>query len=236
MRRSVSFTAPAGKVTALVGLSGAGKSTIAGLNLRSHDIQGGQILIGGVDIRDMAVDQLMQTIAVVFQQTFLFSDTVEANLRLAKPQASQDELIEACRTAQAHDFIQALPDGYATRIGAQGRMLSGGERQRLAIARAILKDAPVILLDEATAATDLENEATIHAAMSALSRGRTLIVIAHRLHTIRHADQILVVDGGRIVECGDHAGLSAGAGAYARLWRDYRSGDEDPQMTRRRHG
>ncbi|WP_200689039.1 ABC transporter ATP-binding protein [Paracoccus caeni] len=232
----VSFTAPAGEVTALVGPSGAGKSTIAGLILRTHDIQDGQILIGGVDIRDMAVDQLMQTVAVVFQQTFLFSDTVEANLRLAKPQATEAELIAACRAAQAHDFIQALPEGYATRIGAQGRMLSGGERQRLAIARAILKDAPVILLDEATAATDLENEAAIHAAMSALARGRTLIVIAHRLHTIRHADQILVVEGGRIVERGDHASLSAGTGAYARLWRDYRSDDEDPQLTQRRHG
>lgn len=217
----VSFTAQAGQVTALVGPSGAGKSTIAGLIPRMHDVTQGSIRIGGVDIRDMALAQLMQTVAIVFQHSFLFSDTVEANLRLARPEATPDELVAACRAARAHDFIMALPLGYATPIGACGRNLSGGERQRLAIARAMLKDAPVIVLDEATAFADLENEAAIQAAILDLARGRTLIVIAHRLQTIRDADRIVVVDRGRIAETGNHAALIARRGVYARLWADY---------------
>ncbi len=217
----ISFTAKTGEVTALVGPSGSGKSTIASLVARFHDVGSGKVTVCGVDVRDMAIGQLMNTIAFVFQDTFLFSDTIAANIRFGKRDASDAEIEVAARAACAHDFIMALPHGYQTHLGEHGHSLSGGERQRLAIARAILKDAPVIILDEATAFADPDNEAAIQDAIAALTAGRTLIVVAHRLNTIAAADRILVVDGGRIVESGRHDGLVAKGGHYARLWGDY---------------
>ncbi|MBX3482470.1 ABC transporter ATP-binding protein [Phenylobacterium sp.] len=217
----VSFTARAGEVTALVGPSGSGKTTIAGLVARFRDVRQGRVTIGGMDVREIGLDQLMDTVAFVFQDTFLFSDTIAANIRFGAPAATDAEVEAAARAARAHEFISALPDGYATHLGEQGRSLSGGERQRLAIARAILKDAPIVVLDEATAFADPDNEAAIQDAIGALTAGRTLVVVAHRLHTVAAADQILVVDGGRIVERGRHDDLVATGGLYARLWRDY---------------
>ncbi|EYR78371.1 iron import ATP-binding/permease protein IrtA [Shinella sp. DD12] len=230
--RDVGFRARAGTVTAIVGLSGAGKSTIASLIPRFWDVQSGGIAIGGVDVRDIGLDQLMDTVAFVFQSTFLFSDTIAANIRFGKPDATDEEVEAAARSAQAHDFISGLPESYATCIGGAGVALSGGERQRIAIARAILKDAPIIVLDEATAFADPDNEAAIQQALSVLSAGRTLIVVAHRLHTIAGADQILVVDAGRIVERGRHEDLVAGGGLYSRLWDDYTRGQAGLQPQR----
>ncbi|WEK02987.1 MAG: ABC transporter ATP-binding protein [Candidatus Devosia phytovorans] len=217
----VSFTARAGEVTALVGPSGSGKSTIASLVPRFWDVREGRVTLGGVDVRDIGLEQLMDDVAFVFQNTFLFSDTIAANIRFGNPDASLEEVMAAASAARAHDFIMALPQGYDTPLGEQGKSLSGGERQRLAIARAILKNAPVIVLDEATAFADPDNEAAIQDAIGALTAGKTLIVVAHRLHTIRDAGQILVVDGGRIVERGRHDELVASGGLYARLWQDY---------------
>ncbi|MFT4252462.1 MAG: ATP-binding cassette domain-containing protein, partial [Caulobacter sp.] len=217
----IGFVARTGEATALVGPSGSGKSTIANLVPRFRDVREGKVTIGGVDVRDIGLDQLMETVAFVFQDTFLFSDTIGANIRFGKPDASDAEVEAAARAARAHDFIAALPQGYDTPLGEQGRTLSGGERQRIAIARAILKDAPVVVLDEATAFADPDNETAIQEAIGALTRGRTLLLVAHRLHTVMNADQILVVDQGRIVERGTHAGLLAEKGLYARLWEDY---------------
>ena len=218
--QGIDLVARTGSVTALVGPSGGGKTTLASLVARFHDVQAGRVTIGGFDVRDLGLDQLMETVSFVFQDTFLFSDTIAANIRMGRPNASDEQVAIAARAAQADDFIRALPDGYDTKLGAEGRTLSGGERQRLAIARAILKDAPVVVLDEATAFADPDNESAIQAALVALSEGRTLIMIAHRLHTIQYADQILVMDGGRIVERGDHSALLEADGHYARLWHD----------------
>ncbi|MGH3940188.1 MAG: ABC transporter ATP-binding protein [Pseudonocardiaceae bacterium] len=180
----LSLLARAGEITALVGPSGAGKTTIARLIPRFWDVGSGAVLVGGVDVRDMAVDQLMEQVAFVFQDTFLFHDTVAANIRLGRPDAGDDEVLAAARAAQAEEFISALPSGFQTVLGAKGVALSGGERQRIAIARAILKDAPIVVLDEATAFTDPENEAAVQKAIGALTAGRTLIVVAHRLATV----------------------------------------------------
>lgn len=219
--REISFTAKTGEVTALIGPSGSGKSTIASLIPRFHDVQHGRITIGGIDVRDMRLEQLMDTVAFVFQDTFLFSETIAANIRFGRAGASDAEVAAAATAARANDFILALPNGYQTVIGASGHRLSGGERQRIAIARAILKDAPVIILDEATAFADPENEALIQDALGALSKGRTLVMVAHRLHTTRFAEQILVVADGSIAECGRHDDLLARNGRYTRLWNDY---------------
>ncbi|MBL3564820.1 ABC transporter ATP-binding protein [Rhodovulum sulfidophilum] len=217
----ISFTAAAGEVTALVGPSGSGKSTAASLIPRLYDVDSGRVTLGGVDIREIGLDQLMEETAFVFQQTFLFSGTIAENIRFGKPGATASELYAAAKAARAHDFILALPEGYETRLGEGGASLSGGERQRIAIARAILKDAPVIVLDEATAFADPDSEAAIQEALSALSRGRTLIVVAHRLHTVMGAGRIVVLDKGRVAETGRHDDLVAKGGLYARLWDDY---------------
>lgn len=217
----IGFTARAGCMTALVGPSGSGKSTVAALIPRLHDVAAGRITLGGVDVRDMGLDQLMEETAFVFQHTVLFSGTIAENIRFGKADASDTEVEAAARAACVHDFVMALPDGYATRLGEGGASLSGGERQRIAIARAMLKDAPVVILDEATAFADPDNEAAIQAAIAALARGRTLIVVAHRLHTVMAADQIIVLEEGRVAETGQHAALLERGGLYARLWADY---------------
>jgi ATP-binding cassette, subfamily B, bacterial IrtA/YbtP len=217
----VTFTAEEGKVTALVGASGSGKSTAASLIARFDDVLDGHITIGGVDIREMAVEQLMGEICFVFQDVFLFDDTIAANIAFGKTGASRAEIVAAARAAQADGFVSALPDGYDTWLGAGGVRLSGGERQRIAIARAMLKAAPVVVLDEATAFADAAGEAAIQIALAALARGRTLIVVAHRLHTIASADRIVVLSAGRVVEQGDHTALLARNGVYAKLWVDW---------------
>lgn len=217
----VSFTAPAGGITALVGPSGSGKTTIARLVARFWDVDSGAVRIGGVDVRDIPLTQLMATVAFVFQETFLFADTIEANLRVARPDATVEELESAARAAHAHDFISNLPDGYQTAVGERGSLLSGGQRQRLAIARALLADAPVLVLDEATAFADPESEAAIQAGLGNLVAGRTVLMIAHRLSTIVGADQIIVVDGGRIAERGTHHELVGAESLYRRLWDDF---------------
>lgn len=217
----VSFRAEPGTLTALVGPSGAGKSTIASLVARFWDVEEGAVLVGGVDVRAMSNATLTRHVSVVFQDTFLFDDTVAGNLRVARADATDAELEAACRAARAHDFVSALPQGYDTPVGEHGARLSGGERQRLTIARAILADTPVVVLDEATAFTDPENEAAIQEAIASLVEGKTVLVIAHRLSTVVDADRILVVDGGRVVEEGRHDDLVAAGGTYARLWDDY---------------
>ena len=217
----ISFVAPAGSVTALVGPSGAGKTTVARLIPRFWDVTGGRILLGGVDIRDLGSDRLMNQVAFVFQETFLFADTIAANIRIGSPDADMDAVIAAAKAAQAHDFIMALPHGYETQAGERGVFLSGGQRQRITIARALLQDRPILVLDEATAFTDPENEIALIAALSELMRGRTVIMVAHRLPTICDADQILVFDRGQIVERGRHDALVAQNGLYARLWHTY---------------
>ena len=217
----VGFTVPEGTVTALVGPSGAGKSTVARLIPRFWDVRRGTVRIGGVDVRDMAPETLMRNVSFVFQDTFLFHDTIAANIRMARPAASMEEVEAAARAAQAHEFIAELPQGYETRAGERGARLSGGQRQRITIARAILQDCPVVVLDEATAFADPENEAALIAALANLMKGRTVIIIAHRLSTIRDADQIVVLDYGRVVESGRHGDLAAAGGVYARLWDSY---------------
>lgn len=219
--RDVSLVAKAGTITALVGPSGSGKTTIARLVPRFFDPDDGEVRLGGVPLARLPENQLQAAVAFVFQDTFLFDDTVAANLRAGRPDATDGEVEAAARLARAHEFVTALPEGYATRVGEAGARLSGGERQRLAIARAILKDAPVVVLDEATAFADPDNEAAIQDAVASLAAGRTVIMIAHRLSTVAGADQILVVDGGRIVERGRHHELLAARGRYARLWHDF---------------
>ncbi|MEM7326549.1 MAG: ABC transporter ATP-binding protein [Actinomycetota bacterium] len=218
----VNITIPAGTVTALVGRSGAGKSTVAQLIPRFWDVDAGEILIGGVDVRDMTSDQLMSSVSFVFQTPFLLSDTIAANIRLGRPDATDAEVVAAATAAQAHEFIlDELPNGYDAVVGERGSSLSGGQRQRITIARAILQDSPIIVLDEATAFADPDNEAKIHRALAELARGRTLIVVAHRLSTITDAHQIVVLDDGRIVESGTHQQLVTGGGDYARLWSHF---------------
>ena len=208
-------------MTALVGPSGAGKTTAARLIPRFWDVSAGSIRIGGVDVREMQPDVLMRHVAFVFQDTFLFADTIANNIRLGAEGAAMSEVVAAARAAQAHDFIERLPQGYDTLAGERGVFLSGGQRQRITIARAILQNRPVLVLDEATAFADPENEAALVAALSILMRGKTVLMVAHRLSTIRDADQILVFDQGRLAERGSHDELAAQGGVYARLWRNY---------------
>lgn len=210
----ISFAMPPRTMTALVGPSGGGKSTIANLLARFWDVGTGCVKIRGVDIRDVPLAELMDQISMAFQRVYLFQDTIYNNIAMGRPDASEKEIIQAAKKARCYDFVTALPDGFQTIVGEGGATLSGGERQRIAIARCILKDAPIVILDEATASVDVDNERYIQEAISELVRGKTLLVIAHRLHTIRDADQILVVAGGRIAQCGDHASLSDQPGIY----------------------
>lgn len=217
----ISFTAPAGGLTALVGPSGSGKSTVARLLPRLYEYESGQIQVGGLGIRDWPLDELLARIAIVFQEVYLFHGSVRDNLLLARPGASGADMIAAARAARAHDFIMALPQGYDTQLGDRGARLSGGERQRLSIARALLKNAPILVLDEATSYADAENEVLMQEAMAALCQGRTVLMIAHRLHTIMHADHIVVLDHGRIAGQGTHAALLRECPLYHQLWLDH---------------
>jgi ATP-binding cassette subfamily B protein len=217
----VSFTAEQGAVTALVGPSGSGKSTIAHLIPRFYDAQSGAVKIGGVDIRDMAGDYLMSIVSFVFQDVFLFKQSIMDNILVGNRNAAREEVIAAAKAAQCHEFIEKLPRGYDTVIGAKNIHLSGGERQRIVIARAILKNAPIIVLDEATAFADPENEQKIQKAFEELMKDKTVIIIAHRLSTVRGADKILVIDGGKLVEQGGHGDLEKAGGRYSRMWEQY---------------
>ena len=203
--------------TAIVGPSGSGKTTLCNLIARFWDVNGGRVSIGGHDVKDYTLDSLMANISMVFQNVYLFNDTIENNIKFGKPNATHDEVVAAAKKACCDDFIDALPDGYNTVVGEGGATLSGGEKQRLSIARAMLKDAPIVIFDEATANVDPENEDRLQAAIEALTRDKTIIMIAHRLKTVRHADQIVVLDGGRIVQRGTHDELLAQKGIYSDL-------------------
>ena len=215
----VTFTVPPGSTTAVVGPSGAGKSTILSLVLRFYDVTGGSVAFNGTDIRRYALRALQDQIGVVFQDTYLFYGTIAENIKMARPDATDEEVQEAAMAANAHDFIMAFPDGYETIVGERGVTLSGGERQRISIARAILKDAPVLLLDEATSSVDAESEALIQGALSELTKQRTTIIVAHRLSTVRGADNIIVLNDGMVAEQGTHSELMAADGVYRSLIR-----------------
>ena len=217
----VSFTAEPGQTVALVGPSGGGKTTAASLIPRFWDATSGTVEVGGVDVTRIDPHVLMDQVAFVFQNNRLFKTSILENVRVARPEATREQVLAALTAAQCGDILEKLPDGMDTQIGAEGTYLSGGEQQRIALARAILKDAPIIVLDEATAFADPENEVLIQKAFAALTRGRTVIMIAHRLSTVVGADKILVLEAGRIAEQGTHAALTAAGGLYARMWADY---------------
>jgi subfamily B ATP-binding cassette protein MsbA len=217
--QDVSFTIKQGEIIALVGPSGSGKSTLVDLLPRFYDVTGGSIRLDGRDLRDVSIDSLRSLIGVVTQETILFNDSVRNNIAYGQPEVSQHQLEEAARAANAHDFIARLPQGYDTTIGDRGVKLSGGERQRLSLARAILKNPPILILDEATSSLDTESELLVQEAIEHLMKGRTSIVIAHRLSTVQHADKIVVIEGGRVRETGQHAELlQEGGSLYKRLY------------------
>jgi ATP-binding cassette subfamily B protein len=233
--RGISFTVPAGKTVAVVGPSGAGKSTLSRLLFRFYDIQRGAILIDGQDLRSVTQESLRAAVGMVPQDTVLFNDTIAYNIRYGRPEASEEEIREAARLAQIADFIEGLPQGYATMVGERGLKLSGGEKQRVAIARTILKAPPILILDEATSALDTHTEREIQAALDLVSRGRTTLVIAHRLSTVVTADEIIVLKDGRIAERGSHAALLAAGGLYAEMWRRQQEATEAEERLRRAH-
>jgi len=218
--KGISFNIPERKFVALVGSSGSGKTTIARLLARFWDIQQGEISIGGVPITSMTQEHLLSKISMVFQDVYLFKDTIAENIRIGKPDANDDEIYAAAKAAACHDFIMSLPDGYNTMVGEGGSTLSGGEKQRISIARAILSDAPIVFLDEATASLDPENELLIQQAIDELVKNKTVLVIAHRLQSVMNADDIIVLDKGRIVEEGTHKELLEKNGRYAELWKE----------------
>jgi ATP-binding cassette subfamily B protein len=213
----ISLNIPEHTTTAIVGSSGGGKTTLTSLLSRFWDVDEGKVTLDGRDVRDYSMDALMQNYSFVFQRVYLFADTIANNIRFGQPDAPMEKVIAAAKKACCHDFITALPDGYDTVIGEGGASLSGGEKQRISIARCILKDAPIVILDEATASVDADNERAIQEAISELCRNKTLLVIAHRLKTIRDADRILVINDGEIVESGDHAQLMEMDGMYAHM-------------------
>ena len=210
----MSLRIPEKTTTAFVGPSGGGKTTLCHLMARFWDVQEGEVLLGGKNVKDYSFDSLMKNFSFVFQNVYLFEDTIANNIRFGEPEASMARVIEAAKKAKCHDFIMSLPNGYETIIGEGGASLSGGEKQRISIARAIMKDAPIIILDEATANVDPENETELTAAIEALTKEKTIIMIAHRLKTVRHADQIFVIDNGHIAEKGTHDDLMKQEGIY----------------------
>lgn len=218
--KGISFAIPERKFVALVGASGSGKTTVARLLARFWDISSGEISIGGVPITNMTQEHLLSKISMVFQNVYLFKDTITENIRLGRPDATQEEIIAAAKSAACHDFITALPYGYNTMVGEGGSTLSGGEKQRISIARAILSDAPIVFLDEATASLDPENEVLIQRAIDVLVQNKTVLVIAHRLQSVMNADEIIVLDDGRIIEEGTHSDLLRQGGRYAALWKN----------------
>ncbi len=221
--KDVSFSVPQNTTTALVGLSGSGKTTITNLVARFWDVTSGEVRIGDKDIKEVDYDNLLQNISFVFQNVFLFDDTVLDNIRIGRPSATREEVIEVAKKARCHDFIMGMSNGYDTVIGEEGTKLSGGEKQRISIARALIKNAPIVLLDEVTANVDVENEIQIQAALSELLTNKTVIMIAHKLSTIKDVDQILVIDDGQVCESGTHEKLLSQNGIYAKLWTLQRS-------------
>jgi ATP-binding cassette subfamily B protein len=230
----VSFEARPGQVVALVGTTGSGKTSVVNLIPRFYDPTAGRVLVDGIDIRDVTLASLRAQVGIVLQDTTLFATTVRENLRFGRPDAGEAEVAEAAAAAQAHDFIAALPQGYDTVVGEKGDTLSGGQKQRIAIARALLQDPRILILDDATASVDTETEQLIRKALDRLMKGRTTFVIAHRIATIRRADQILVLDGGRIVGRGTHAGLLESCGVYVDITnRQLRPGEAAPRAAER---
>ena len=228
--RGITFRAEPGQLVALVGPSGAGKTTISQLPTRMYDVRAGSVSVGGVDVRDTTLAQLRDTIGVVTQDAHLFHDTIRTNLGYAKPGATDAEMVDALKQAQVWDLVASLPDGLDTVVGDRGYRLSGGEKQRLAIARLLLKAPSIVVLDEATAHLDSESEAAVQRALKHALAGRTSLVIAHRLSTIREADQILVVEAGRVVERGTHHELMSRGGLYTELYRTQFSRQADPEV------
>ncbi len=210
---------PAGETTAIVGATGAGKTTVIKLLLRLYDVTGGAITLDGVDLRELTLADLRAAVGLVSQDVFLFHGTVAENIAYGRREASREDIVRAAQLSEAHEFIQALPDGYDTVVGERGQKLSGGQRQRVSLARAVLKNPPVLVLDEATSSVDNETEAAIQRSLARLAVGRTTIVIAHRLSTVRHAQRIYVMDTGRVAEVGTHDELVTAGGIYSTLWR-----------------
>ncbi|TIX15391.1 MAG: ATP-binding cassette domain-containing protein, partial [Mesorhizobium sp.] len=230
--KGVSFEVPAGKTVAIVGPSGAGKSTVSRLLFRFYDVQSGQVLIDGQDIRDVTQESLRAVLGMVPQDTVLFNDTIAYNIRYGRVGASEEEVRKAAELAQIGPFIQKLPEGYRSMVGERGLKLSGGEKQRVAIARTILKAPPILMLDEATSALDTQTEQEIQAALDLVSKGRTTIVIAHRLSTVISADEIIVLKDGQIAERGTHAALLRKDGLYASMWDRQREATEAEERLR----